>query len=227
MDMDEEKLEKALRRLLCEIAIEAKDTRIWTGRERFSERVMAAIAKTPRHEFVLPGDAGYAYVNRPRDIGQGQTISQPYIVAAMTDLLEIGENDRVLEIGAGSGYQTAVLAQLAAQVYSIEIIKSLAESAKQRLKRLGYRNVHIRHGDGHQGWLEEAPFDAIMVTAAPRTIPQALSEQLKIGGRMVIPVGREHETQILHVGVKQEDGRLAISGALPVAFVPMVRERQK
>ena len=221
--MDESKREKARRRLLEEIEVEARDTKSWTGRERFSERVMTAMAKVPRHEFVLPEDVDYAYINRPRDIGRGQTISQPYIVAVMTDLLDLKEDDRILEIGAGSGYQAAVLAEIAGHVYSVETVEALAESARKRLSRLGYDNVHIRLGDGYEGWPDEAPFDAVIVTAAPEHIPQALIEQLKTHGRMVIPVGRVHETQILNVGVKKEDGSLKTTRTLPVAFVPMVR----
>lgn len=220
--MDAKKREKARRRLLDEIKAEARSTKNWTGRAEFSDRVTAAMAKVERHLFVPVEDVDCAYINRPRPIGHGQTISQPYIVAVMTDLLDLDKNDRVLEIGAGSGYQAAVLAEVAGYVYSIETVEALAASARRRLKSLGYANIEIRCGDGYQGWEEQAPFDAVIVTAAPEYIPQALIEQLKVGGRMVIPVGRAHDTQILYRGVKEEDGTLTTTRTLPVAFVPMV-----
>jgi len=221
--MDAKKREKARRRLLDEIEADARNTENWTGRAAFSSRVMTAMAKVERHLFVPAEEADYAYINRPRSIGHGQTISQPYIVALMTDLLDLDKNDRVLEIGSGSGYQAAVLAEVAGYVYSVEAVEALAASARRRLKDLGYANIEIRHGDGYQGWEEKAPFDAVIVTAAPENIPQALIGQLKVGGRMVIPVGRVHDTQTLCRGVKKEDGTLAITRMLPVAFVPMVR----
>jgi protein-L-isoaspartate(D-aspartate) O-methyltransferase len=224
--MDDEELRRAQRDLLAEIAIEARDTVHWTGRERFSERVMAAMTKVPRHEFVLPEDVCYAYANRPRMIGHGQTISQPYMVAVMTDLLDLEPEDRVLEIGAGSGYQAAVLAEVAGRVFTVEVVEALADGARERLRRLGYDNIEVRTGDGYAGWPEEAPFDGIMVTAAPESIPEALVEQLKPGRRMVIPVGRPYETQTLYVCVKEADGGLRTERSLPVAFVPMVHARQ-
>ena len=220
--MDERDFAEAHRRLMEEIGREARDTHMWTGRTSFSERVMAAVAKVPRHEFVLPEDRPYAYVNRPRGIGHGQTISQPYMVAAMTDLMDLGETDRVLEIGTGCGYQTAVLAEVAGRVFSVEVIADLAKSARKRLAALGYDTVTVHHGDGYQGWPDRAPFDAIIVTAAPESIPEALVEQLQPGGRMVIPIGRVHESQTLLLGVKQDDGTLKTRRVLPVAFVPMV-----
>jgi protein-L-isoaspartate(D-aspartate) O-methyltransferase len=213
---------KEHRRLLEEITAEARDTKNWTGREAFSGAVMEAMARVPRHEFVRGGDRVAAYVNRPLPIGHGQTISQPYIVAVMTDFLDLGPADRVLEIGTGSGYQAAVLARVAGSVYTVEVIEDLARSAQARLSRLGYENVKVLNGDGNEGWPAEAPFDAVMVTAAPRTIPEALVEQLKVGGRMVIPIGRVHETQTLYLGVKGEDGKLKANKTLPVAFVPLV-----
>jgi protein-L-isoaspartate(D-aspartate) O-methyltransferase len=217
---------EARQRLIDEIEAEAKDTRTWTGRARFSDRVMAALARVPRHVFVPPEDISSAYVNRPLSIGHGQTISQPYIVAVMTDLLDLADTDRVLEIGTGCGYQTAVLAEVAGRVYSIEVIEALATAARRRLIELNYDNVEVRAGDGFQGWPEEAPFDAVMVTAAPRRIPSAVAGQLKIGGRMVVPVGRPHQTQTLVLGVKQADGTLKTKKTLPVAFVPMVKGNQ-
>ncbi len=219
---DEKIRERARARLLAEIEANARETANWTGRERFSDAVMAAMAKVARHEFVRPEDTSAAYANRPQAIGHGQTISQPYIVALMSDLLDIRHGDRVLEIGTGSGYQTAVLAELGADVFSMECVDALAGPARARLKRLGYGNVHIIAGDGFEGWPDEAPFDAIIVTAAPETTPPALIEQLAPGGRMVIPLGRVHETQFLTLVTKDVAGNITEQGMLPVAFVPMV-----
>ncbi len=188
----------------------------------YSNRVMRAMARVPRHEFVPEREMPYAYANRPLGIGHGQTISQPYIVAVMTDLLDLRGNDRVLEVGTGCGYQAAVLAETAGHVYTIEFVPELAELARVRLQRLGYRNVTVRGGDGYGGWPEEAPFDAIIVTAAPPEIPPVLVEQLVTGGRMVIPVGLRNETQMLYRCVKEADGTLSKETKLPVAFVPMV-----
>jgi len=224
--MDDQRLDKARRRLLEEIEVEAADTRNWTGRARFSNRVMAAMAKVPRHAFVPAEDRDHAYVNRPRPIGFGQTISQPYIVAVMTDLLDLSGTDRVLEIGAGCGYQAAVLAEVAAKVFTVEVIDSLAEAARARLKRLGYDNVEVLSGDGFLGWPEKGPFDAIIVTSAPEHVPPALVDQLMPGGRMVVPVGRVHETQTLYLIVKDKDGNLKTRKTLPVAFVPMVPKKE-
>jgi protein-L-isoaspartate(D-aspartate) O-methyltransferase len=157
-------------------------------------------------------------------IGAGQTISQPYIVALMTDLADVGKNDIVLEIGTGSGYQAAVLAELARHVYTIEIIESLGLRAQEDLARLGYDKVTVRIGDGYAGWPEQAPFDAIVVTAAPDEVPQPLIDQLKVGGRMVIPVGRENTIQTLQLLSKDEDGDLEIQNIIPVRFVPLTRD---
>ncbi|MCZ6608142.1 MAG: protein-L-isoaspartate(D-aspartate) O-methyltransferase [Alphaproteobacteria bacterium] len=225
--MDETDLDKAHQRLLGEIEAEARDTRFWTDRARFSDRVMAAMAKVPRHEFVVPDDVPYAYINRPRCIGHGQTISQPYMVAVMTDLLDLEPGDRVLEIGAGSGYQSAVLAEIVGRVFTVEVVAELADAARERLRRLGYDNVEVLTGDGYRGWPENEPFDAIMVTAAPTEIPETLTDQLKPGGRMVIPIGRAHETQTLFVCVKDEDGTVKTARTLPVAFVPMVHKSKE
>lgn len=210
------------RRLIASIEAEARDTAAFTGRANYAPRVMAAMAKVPRHLFVPEGKEAAAYLNRPLAIGYGQTISQPYIVAVMSDLLDLAPSDRVLEIGTGCGYQAAVLAELAARVYSIEVVVELAEAAALRLRALGYANVALRQGDGYAGWPEEAPFDAIIVTAAPPRVPDALIEQLGPGGRLVLPVGKPHETQMLCRGVKMPDGRLLMEEKLPVAFVPMV-----
>lgn len=215
--------DEARQRLLAEIERDARETESFTGRRRFSDAVMAAMAAVPRHLFVRPGDEAFAYINRPREIGHGQTISQPYIVAVMTDLLDLEATDRVLEIGTGCGYQAAVLARLAGRVYSVETVRPLAEQARRRLQELGYDTVSVRHGDGYRGWPEEAPFDAVIVTAAPERIPEALCDQLKPGGRMVVPVGARSGPQVLKRGVKGEDGRVRFRSTLPVAFVPMVK----
>ncbi len=191
------------------------------GKKALSQCVLDAMLNVPRHEFVPEQFRRYAYENHPLPIGQGQTISQPYIVAVMTDLLEVGKGSVVLEVGTGSGYQAAILAYCVKQVYSIEIIKELGEEAKARLQRLGYENVEVRVGDGYQGWKEHAPFDAIIVTAAANHIPPPLMEQLKPGGRMVIPVGEPHTTQYLTLVEKDEAGKITTKRLLPVAFVPL------
>lgn len=221
--MEDAAFAKARRRLMVEIEEEARETHFWTGRARYSERVLAAIGKVPRHEFVQPEDQPYAYVNRPRDIGHGQTISQPYIVALMTDLLDLAPTQRVLEIGTGCGYQAAVLAELAARVFTVETFEQLALTAAARLARLGYRNVEVRCGEGYEGWPEEAPFDAIIVTAAPTAVPPALLDQLGPGGRMVVPIGKPGDTQILTLCRKDAEGHVERDGLLPVSFVPMIR----
>ncbi len=211
--------------LLQEIAAMARDTGAETGRPVFGAKVMAAMSKVPRHLFVPAPYGALAYANRPLPIGHGQTISQPYIVALMTDLLDVKPGDAVLEIGTGSGYQAAVLAELVGRVYSIEIVEPVGRNAAALLQRLGYRNVETRIGDGYGGWPERAPFDAIIVTAAALQVPPALTEQLKPGGRMVVPVGREGEVQFLHLISKQADGSIATRRSLPVRFVPITRGR--
>jgi len=192
---------------------------------RFDARVTEALARVPRHRFVPPAQQPYAYENRPLPIGHEQTISQPYIVALMTDLLKVGKQDRVLEVGTGSGYQAAVLAELVRSVYTIEIVKPLAAEARERLARLGYRNVEVRTGDGYLGREEHAPFDAIMVTAGASEVPPPLVQQLKPGGRMVIPVGPAQSVQYLTLIEKQADGSVRSSRVAPVRFVPFTRER--
>jgi protein-L-isoaspartate(D-aspartate) O-methyltransferase len=192
---------------------------------RFDLRVTDAIARVPRHLFVPPAQRPHAYENRPLPIGHEQTISQPYIVALMTDLLKLGKQDRVLEIGTGSGYQAAVLAELVRSVYTIEIVEPLAVEARQRLERLGYRNVEVRTGDGYKGWEERAPFDAIMVTAGADEVPPPLLRQLKPGGRMVIPVGPAESVQYLTLIEKLADGSIRSRRIVPVRFVPFTRER--
>ena len=212
-------------RMVAGIAAMARETGAETGRPRFSEAVMAAMGKVPRHRFVPALQDIFAYDNRPLPIGEGQTISQPYIVALMTDLLDPKPTDTVLEVGTGSGYQAAVLAELVAKVYTIEIVEALGLRAKQVLGELEYRNVEVRVGDGYGGWPAAAPFDAIIVTAAPAAVPQPLIDQLKPGGRMVIPVGAPSDVQHLLLVEKQSDGRTTTRRALPVRFVPLTRGR--
>ena len=202
------------------------ETRAFIGTEKLSSEVIDAMKNVPRHLFVPEAYQRYAYENRPLPIGSNQTISQHYIVALMTELAQINENSIVLEIGTGSGYQAAVLAELVEHVYSIEIIEPLGRKARQTLEQLGYHNVTVRIGDGYNGWEEYAPFDAILVTAAPENVPQPLIDQLKPGGRMVIPVGSQMQSQSLRVLVKEKDGSIEEKDVLPVGFVPLTRERE-
>ena len=184
--------------------------------------VLEAMRRVPRHAFVPASQRELAYANRPLPIGYGQTVSQPYIVALMTDLLRLGQHSRALEIGTGSGYQAAVLAELGHHVYTIEIVSELAELAAKRLSELGYDTVHTRQGDGYYGWPDAAPFDGIIVTAAASQIPPPLLEQLKPGGRMVIPIGAAFLVQELMLIEKLADGSIRTEALLPVAFVPLV-----
>jgi protein-L-isoaspartate(D-aspartate) O-methyltransferase len=184
-------------------------------------RVLKAMETVPRHEFVAEDQRPYAYDDRPLPIGEGQTISQPYIVAVMTELLALKPTDKVLEIGTGSGYQAAILAELTPQVYTVEILPGLAKSAEHTLRRLGYDTVKVRTGDGYQGWAEYAPFDAIIVTCAPEDVPKALADQLGEGGRMVIPVGPQWTDQTLYL-LRKGGGKLEEKAVIPVRFVPMV-----
>jgi protein-L-isoaspartate(D-aspartate) O-methyltransferase len=195
-----------------------------TGRPEIAPRVLEAMGKVPRHEFVPLAQRHSAYRNRPLSIGAGQTISQPFIVALMTDLLAPKPTDKVLEVGTGSGYQAAVLGELVKELYTIEIVEPLGLEAAAALSRLGYKNVHTRIGDGYKGWPEEAPFDSIIVTAAPDHIPPELIAQLKIGGRLVIPVGKL--SQDLLVITKNEDGSTSREQIVPVQFVPLTREKE-
>lgn len=186
--------------------------------------VLRVIRKVPRHEFVPEHFTGAAYDDHPLDIGYGATISQPYIVAAMSQLLDLSKTDRVLEIGTGSGYQAAVLAELAGEVFSIEVVPQLAISAAQTLRRLSYANVHVREGDGYLGWPEEAPFDRIILTAAPPELPSALLSQLIPGGRLVAPIGRGEDQELIMLD-KSVEGTITRRSVFPVLFVPMVHRR--
>jgi protein-L-isoaspartate(D-aspartate) O-methyltransferase len=208
-------------------AIEASvlDSSDYTGRKRLSEEVMNAIAKVRREEFVPAAYRHMAYANTPLPIAAGQTISQPLIVALMTDLLEPEPGDVILEVGTGSGYQAAVLAELVKQVYSIEIVEELAESAATLLQRLGYDNVTVRAGDGYAGWPEHAPFDGVIVTAAAEELPPPLLKQLKPGGKLVIPVGEHNGYQELLLVEVDEQGEVSKRSVLPVRFVPLTGER--
>jgi protein-L-isoaspartate(D-aspartate) O-methyltransferase len=183
-------------------------------------QVLQAMAEVPRHEFVPLAMRSFAYADGPLPIGHGQTISQPFIVAYMTQALELTKDDTVLEIGTGSGYQAAILAKLAKEVYTIEIVPQLAQSSKELLERLSFENVHVRLGDGYLGWPEKAPFDAIIVTCAPDHVPQPLVDQLKEGGRMLIPVGGQGTIQQL-VLLTKRDGKILRENKLDVRFVPM------
>ena len=198
------------------------ETRSETGLGAMSPAVRNALGKVERHRLVPPGEASRAYRNHPLPIGNGQTISQPYIVALSTDLLGVDKSSVVLEVGTGSGYQAAVLAEVVSRVYSIELIEPLGRAARKRLEELGYGNIEVRIGDGYAGWPERAPFDGILVTAAAPRVPQALVDQLKPGGRMVIPVGGEGEIQYLKLLTKRADGGLDEKRVLPVRFVPLV-----
>jgi len=190
------------------------------------ERVIAAMAKVPREEFVAENVRGQSYADSALPIGHDQTISQPYIVAFMTEQLRPKPTDRVLEVGTGSGYQAAILAELVKDVYTIDIVEPLTKEASARLARLGYNNVHVKVGDGYQGWSEVAPFDAIIVTCAPDKVPQPLIQQLKDGGRMIVPVGTTMMDQQLYL-LEKKNGELAQTAILPVRFVPMVGEAAK
>jgi protein-L-isoaspartate(D-aspartate) O-methyltransferase len=207
--------------LLDDICEEMRSTRDQTGRHKLDPRVLEAMRKVPRHAFVPETLQDCAYLNNPLPIGCGQTISQPFIVALMTDLIEPQADNVVLEIGTGSGYQTAILAELVHRVYSLEIIDELAELARKRLQGMGYENIEIRSGNGRVGWPEHAPYDAIIVTAAAPEIPSQLIEQLRPGGTLVMPVGGRYFGQTLMVIRKDENGRVEAKQVLPVVFVPL------
>lgn len=211
--------------MVAEIAQLARQTASETGRPAFSAAVMRVIGKVERHRLVPPDQVVFAYRNHPLPIGKGQTISQPYIVALSTDLIDAQPHHVVLDVGTGSGYQAAVLAELVRQVYSVEVIEPLGRTARERLAALGYRNIDIRIGDGRQGWAEKGPFDAIVVSAAAPRVPPALVEQLKRGGKMVIPIGEESAPQELMLIEKRADGSIATKNILPVRFVPLVEPK--
>jgi protein-L-isoaspartate(D-aspartate) O-methyltransferase len=209
-------------RMVAEVDVMYAETRAETGLAAMSPAVWAALGRVERHRLVPEAQAARAYANHPLPIGSGQTISQPYIVAISTDLLQIDSSSVVLEVGTGSGYQAAVLAEIAARVYSIELLESLALTARKNLRQLDYANIEIKVGDGYAGWPEKAPFDAIVVTAAAPEVPPALVAQLKPGARMVIPVGASGEIQFLKVVQKRADGGHDERSVLPVRFVPLV-----
>jgi protein-L-isoaspartate(D-aspartate) O-methyltransferase len=204
-------------KMIGEIVAEAVFLTAQLGKSSFAPRVIEAMGKIPRHEFVPPELRPYAYMNSPLPVGYGKTISQPFIVALMTDLLELRPGDVTLEVGAGVGYQAAVLSELVDRVYSIELIEELALDTRGRLQQLGYRNIEIGVGNGYYGWTEHAPFDKIVVTAAPDLIPPPLLAQLKPGGKMVIPTGIPEKQQLILVE-KSETGKLTTRDVLPVRF---------
>lgn len=211
------------RALLDEIEAETAQTADWTGRERLSDRVRAALQGVRREAFVPAGETAFAYCNAPLPIGHGQTISQPFIVAIMTELLDLAPDAVVLEVGTGSGYQAAVLAELVRRVFTIEVVPELAAGAREALAREGYENVEVRVGDGALGWPEHAPFDAIIVTAAALEVPPALIAQLKPGGRLIVPVGPPGYEQRLILVEKDAAGAVTRRNLLPVAFVPLTK----
>ena len=221
----DESFARTRERMVDEIVAMMRQTSAETGRAALSAPVLNAMRKVERHRFVSSDQAGIAYRNHPLPIGSGQTISQPFIVALTTDLIEPRKDHRVLEIGTGSGYQAAVLAEIVDKVYTIEIVEPLGREAEQRLQALGYRNVEVRIGDGHRGLPEFAPYDGIVVTAAAQQVPDALIEQLKPGGRMVIPIGPPNRTQDFYLIHKQPDGTIARRVVLQVRFVPMTKKK--
>lgn len=212
---------KELERMLKEIEMEVELTHHLIGKNALNKRVMKAMGKVPRHRFIPKELRSCAYDNGPVPIGSDQTISQPYIVALMTDLLDPKPDDSILEIGTGSGYQAAILSRLVRHVYSVEIIEELATTARARLKELNYHNIEVRAGDGYLGWPEHAPFDGIIVTAAAPHIPPPLVEQLRAGGRLVLPIGQPFRYQELIVIEKSQDGTLKTREVLGVSFVPL------
>ena len=210
--------------LLEQIRAEVLATESYTGRHQLHPAVLTAMRRTPRHQFVSEEQASAAYIDAPLSIGHGQTISQPFIVALMTDLAEVGKGSRVLEVGTGSGYQAAVLAELGCEVYSVERVNELAVTAKHCLERLGYDRVHVKVGDGYFGWQEHAPYNAILITAAIAEPPAVLLEQLRTGGRMVLPLGAPYDGQDLTVITRLPEDGFESRLVLPVSFVPFVHE---
>jgi protein-L-isoaspartate(D-aspartate) O-methyltransferase len=207
-------------KMLREIKEEIDATAISTGIRHLSPKVLKALSQVPRHLFVLPGDEHSAYLNTPLPIGEGQTISQPFIVALMTELLDVQPKDKILEIGTGSGYQAAILAHLAKEIYTVEVVSSLARSAQIKFDDLQYNNIYVLKGDGAQGWVEHAPYNKIIVTAAAESIPFKLLEQLKNDGTMVIPLGKERDKQFLTVVNKDAKDNITYKSVLAVMFVP-------
>lgn len=213
--------------LIAELVSEAAETATMTGRRELSPRLLAALSKVKREAFVPDAEVQFAYINAPLPIGHGQTISQPFIVAIMTELLDLEPDDVVLEIGTGSGYQAAILAELAHQVYGVELVPELAETARRALAKEGYHNVEVRCGDGSEGWPEHAPYDAIIVTAGAERVPPALLAQLKPGGRMIIPVGELYVHQVLVLIEKDQAGKIEQREIMGVAFVPLIEGRPR
>lgn len=214
----------ARRAMVAEVETQVAETADYTGIDSLDRAVVDALLAVPRHRFVPPGLRSEAYINHALPIGEGQTISQPFIVGMMTQLAGVDRQSRVLEIGTGSGYQAAVLAEISDHVYTIEIIDNLARRAAATLEALDYDNVEVKAGDGYRGWPEHAPFDAILVTAAPDTVPRPLIDQLAVGGKLVVPVGPESETQSLQVLSKGPDGAVLTQHVMPVRFVPFTRD---
>ena len=221
----DDKWQTMRKEMIEEIKQDMYAARSYTGKEVLSDRVLAALARVERHEFIPVELREQAYGNYPLPIGNDQTISQPFIVALMTDLLEVGEDSIVLEIGTGSGYQAAVLAEIVKEVYTVEIIADLANQAQVLLSELGYDNIHVRHGDGMLGWAGKS-FDGIVVTAAGLDIPDTLLDQLVPGGRLVMPIGGQDETQQLKVITKNSDEQVRIRNVLPVRFVPITKQKR-
>ena len=215
--------DSAIERLLNEITEDAQATAKWTGYQNFQKEVLQALKGIPRHRFVATNNQAEAYANRPLPIGFGQTISQPYIVALMTAALELNSCDRVLEVGTGCGYQTAILAELVNNVFTIEVIPELAAIARKNLNQLGYNEINFRIGNGREGWPIHAPFPAILVTAASENLPLNLVDQLDAGGRMVVPIGPQGGDQTLLLLKKHETGNVTEKSLLPVSFVPLIK----
>jgi len=213
--------------MVKEIKADVIRTRSYIGKSELDDKVMRVIGNIERDKFISKKLRAVAYENHPLSIGFGQTISQPYIVALMTDMIQLQPDSVVLEIGTGSGYQAAVLASLAKQVYSMEIIEALADQARSRLRELGYKNIEIRSGDGYHGWSEHAPFDAIIVTAVSEQIPPPLVDQLKPGGKLIIPVGHRNQTQQLVILEKDLNGITSTRQILPVSFVPLTGDHSR
>ena len=218
--MKQVEVEKARKEMLERIGLHTQLVSDQIHKEALSESVMEAMAVVPRHEFVLDELRMFAYFDQPLPIGCGKTISQPFMVAVMTDLLEVQPDDRVLDVGTGLGYQAAILAQLAKHVYSVDIIDELAKKAVAKLEKLGYQNVDVRTGDGCRSWAHEAPFDKVLVAAAPELIPPALLEQLKPGGRMVIPAGLPDIQQL--IVVEKDEGGINMEEIFPVRFSSLI-----